>query len=577
MRRPGKAVSAVLLAAAGCLVVLFAAGWLYVSSKASPEKLREQLEMALARVFPQAVIMVGELDYRVGLGLDLGVRAADVSASLPDGPVFRLGALRASVPVRSLLAGGGTVVVSLEEPLLRHHARGDSSNWSRAMDGGLLDGAGAGDDGDDGDGDDDGADDPGAAAALPALLAGSRLDVSVEGLELDVSIDGRETRATIDRLLLRDVGVDSATSFELDSDVAARPPGGRGLAFGLRIRGEARPGEWLGGGDLPVRAEVGVDGLTLEGTPVRDADVESEIELAVGRDGRLRGSVRASQGEARTLEADFEAHALGAEVEDARIGIGGGSARLALSVSVGGERMTTSFRGSVEDVDAASFQGLLPKEAGTVGGTFRGTFRGTSRHAGAANGYDVSLDLEGADGVLERMDLTGALESVLSRLPSRLAERLGGRTVTLSPGFRRLRARGRFRETLHSLRELSFEGLSGGVAVRGRGEVRPGGGPGEILLEVTGGGALGDLLREARADSLPLRFAGDGLALRPDHAHTARVLGRNYLRTEGRRRAREAAREAVRDKAGELLDEAAKDKAGELLKGGARKLLEGLF
>ena len=717
------------------LVTLVVGGYFFVSSKITPSNIKAEIEQHLSKIFPQGEITVGNVTYSLGPSVFIGLEKLE--GNFQNDPLFRLENIDISIPIFSILKGEGTISVSLNRPFFHYKEMGRETNWSKALGKQVnapqkreLEKQEGG-----------GGDIRKSFLTLPLFIRNSTLNVDLMEIDIVHSSKNKKNEIKVDKLLLKELGINSFLSFELDSFFNIALSDGKSLGFKLVSIGEMKLQEFFENSLLPASVIVKASEIKTEGLPYQISDIQSKIDFSVDPSGNIQGTSEIGYRDSSTLNFKFRIEKDETTIEDLTSSLsiknvleivhadtrdiatndpslaiegevsfrgnkidpnlkidvlptlhydwgiiktvneisaefrgdkaaiatktnilGGvitsqtqavidvnslerGIRRLKSNVNVNnvnmeeklirsflssakgkenapskkenakekkessprdflfpqGElnvtlndnsigtskiggvvnirsrkkniRMRKSqikidrgslalggnirkqpkgfgvrFTGDLKNINVSSLRAFLPKSIGTVKGLFSGSVSGTTQYREEIQRYDVSVDISGENGSLEKMDISSSLEDLLAALPLNMGEKLKGKKIKIDPDFRSFRLNARLRESQYLFREFHFFGLKDKVEIKGNGDIYPTGGKrGEVFLSYRDGtGKLEELIRQTGESTLPLKFSGVGLHLKPDYQYTIQKLGKSYIKNKGKEKVKEMAKENIK-------------------------------
>ena len=295
------------------LILVFGGGYVFISSKITPESVRAQLEEHLRNLFPNGNISVGQVSY--SLGFSVYVEIDRLEGHFQEQSLFNLKNISVSVPIFSILRGGGSINISMEKPALYYTEAKGKTNWAQALgdlvpsrDGPPRNGQGSSK------GEKEGLRE--GLLALPVFLRDSTLNVDLRGLSLIYKQDNKKNEVTVDKLLLKEVGINSFLSFELDSLFHLTVGEGKKLQFRFVSIGEMKIREFFEKSVLPISVLIKISDIKAEGMPYNIEEVQSKIDLILDHNAEAEGRAEVTYREANSLRFRFRLQGAEAMVED---------------------------------------------------------------------------------------------------------------------------------------------------------------------------------------------------------------------------------------------------------------------
>lgn len=230
-------------------VVVFAGALFVASKKFKPEELKELVIVQLEKAIPNSKVTTKALDFSVGLKSSIDISGVDITLKGSKAyPLVSVENLQLKVPFWSLLFGGGKVELAVKGPKLHYIEFSKDSNWQRALkakkQGVSLQ-----------------KNNPKSNNAkksekapvvkneeimIPAFLASSELNISILDLLVNYNLrDKTSGRVTVEKFLLKDVGIKSTTAFELKSKMDILKGTPEHTELEVLLIGESKLYQWI--------------------------------------------------------------------------------------------------------------------------------------------------------------------------------------------------------------------------------------------------------------------------------------------------------------------------------------------
>ena len=291
-----------ILMATVVFVFVMVGGYFFISSKITPETVRSQLEEHLEHLFPGGNITVGEVSYSLGFSAHVDIEK--IEGSLGDQPFFSLENISVSIPIFSILAGGGGINISVTSPAFYYTKEGQSSNWDQALgSNSLQEQKGVNPVRREGNQEVEGLRE--SLLALPIFLKESILNVDLRKLSVVYVEENKKNEVIVDKLLLKEVGINSFLSFELDSLFHIPLGEGKGLKFRFVSIGEMKIREFFENKALPVSVIVKMSDIVADGMPYNLDEIQSKIDLVLEDKEGIEGSAEVTYRETNSLGFQF--------------------------------------------------------------------------------------------------------------------------------------------------------------------------------------------------------------------------------------------------------------------------------
>ena len=740
---------------------LMIGGYIFISSKITPEKLKAEMEKSLKGLLPGAEITVGNLSYSIGLSVT--VRIEKLEGTLKGRPLFALKRMETFIPLWSLLTGGGTVDISLDNPFVHYTQTGIESNWSLA----LGENIGKKEKEEEKTTTDDKEESSSQGLKFaPPFIGNSKLNVKLKTLSLFYSKDNTKHNVVIDKLVFKDIGLNSFLSFEMDSLFRADLNKGQKMSLRLTAIGEVKIKNFVEKSVLPISTVITISDIKATDTPYDIKTIENTLNVFIDKEKNIHGTSKLKYQDSNTLSFKFHGNShgdftieelesslsvkdilesikmdiSGFDAKDSRISLAGGmllkKAKLYPEVNVevgpnlqyslegittlsklsaeirrktlsfametkalGGvissqniitydfdslnkglesiknvkktvhikdikikkhhmdsfvnppktetqtQKTTVSktngknsesilfslpfvngeshvtidnsffgtskirgllkirsqkhslvmeksrlavdkgtfsingnlkrraksvnihFLGDMKNVNADSFNILLPKYVGAVEGIFSGMLSGSVQYTKKSMNYSADVKLSAKDGRIEKMDISPYLKELMASLPANLNKKVQNKNFTVNPSFKEFFLDARFKNSEYAFKDIRLKGSKDKMNIRGDGRIYPlGNREGEMFFHYKdASGKLDNLLKDTGEKAVPLRLVGKGLVLGIDKSYTIKRLTQGYAKHKGKSKVKKAVEKN--------LKKVLKNKGGKKLKG----LLDSLF
>ncbi len=298
-----KSIKISLIATALLCIGLVIGGYIFISSKITPENLKTEIEKSLRGLLPEAEIAVGNLSYSIGLSIT--VKLEKLEGSFKGRPLFALKGMKIFIPLWSLLMGGGAVNISLDNPLVYYTQIGDKIDWSSAL------GEKAKQEEETIDGIDGKEASSKALIVTPVLMADSRSNVKLTNLSLFYSKDGQKHNILIDRLEFKDIGLNSFLSFEMDSLLNTNLNNAQKMSLRLTAIGEVRIKEFIEKSVLPVRTVITISDIKTPNRPYDIGNIENTFNIFIDKKKNIHGTSKLTYKGQNTLDFKFQGNVNG--------------------------------------------------------------------------------------------------------------------------------------------------------------------------------------------------------------------------------------------------------------------------
>ncbi len=257
-----------LITIIGLIVILTIGSYIYVSTHLDTNEIRVNLLHRIEKHFPNAKAEMGELSLELGQSIHLKSNLLKFS-SKDKVPLLEVKNISVSVPLLSIILGGGNIEVDISNPIIHIDESKQKSNWARALHENtaneFID-----------------IENP-KELVIPAFLANSTFALRLHDSELNYKDKGEQEiqKTLISKFVLKNVGINSNAAFELKSDFFLPMESSDILKFHAFIVGSVNLSEYVNTKILPIKSTYKFESIGFKGAndliPMLSGSFDAEI------------------------------------------------------------------------------------------------------------------------------------------------------------------------------------------------------------------------------------------------------------------------------------------------------------
>ena len=170
-------------------------------------------------------------------------------------------------------------------------------------------------------------------------------------------------------------------------------------------------------------------------------------------------------------------------------------------------------------------------------GTLKGDVSGTASSKGL---YDVQIKINAADGEIKGNKIGSYIKDLIGNVPV-LSKSLDSRKVNLSDKFKAISFTGNLKNSHYDLKNIKYVGHSAerDISINASGNLYPLSKSKKGVVDVNvvdkGEKLIKNLKKNIGSDTLPMRFTGYGLDLKPDYSYTIKKVSKGAIKTQGKK------------------------------------------
>lgn len=245
----------------------------------------------------------------------------------------------------------------------------------------------------------------------------------------------------------------------------------------------------------------------------------------------------------------------------------GGEGNLTHLTKIQTDSYKHQFDFSLNSFNLSGVQAFLPPSLGAISGDFSMTAKGSAQTPAFTQEqaqFDVVLSANGSKGKAQVLiNLEKKINDLIRNIP-KLAKKLDSKKpLELDGSFDSLAVRSKLTQKKYEFGELKFIGSGKRFRIDGKGDIYPPGLKKNSVMNFTYKESKGNLvapLRELTGDNeIPLRLKGPGYNLKPDYGHTAEILLKRALKSQGEKAIKKEAKK-IESKLKDELENKGKEK-----------------
>lgn len=177
----------------------------YISKIINKDEIRKLVVANFERNFKNASIDLGEINYGLGLSIDLSVSKIKIREKSSEQDAIEISSVRADIPILAIITSGGIVDIIFEGIVINVKKNKVGSNIQRIFKGTSS-----------------------AAVSKKAekkleaknskvtsILSDSKVNIRFQNINIYYEVEGKEGALTVDRVIIRDLGIKTKTVFDM--------------------------------------------------------------------------------------------------------------------------------------------------------------------------------------------------------------------------------------------------------------------------------------------------------------------------------------------------------------------------
>ncbi|MEH0859882.1 hypothetical protein [Halobacteriovorax sp. DPLXC-1] len=278
--------------------VLFAAIILFVAKRnLKPDAIRQVFTEQLQKALPNAQVFTQSLDYSLGVTSKVNIRKVEILYPHAGRklPLSSFDNLQVEVPFWTMLLGYGTISININKPEVSYIEFKKGSNWENSLEKKEVVKFGTEDKASNKASSKEESKDNNDSFGALGFFANASINLNINDIKANYALrDGDHGEVIINRFALRDVGLNTTTTFELKSRFDLLKDKQNAMSFNLAILGESKLDKWLTEKKLDFNAEASITNiksnlfikplnkilLTINGG-LKDKQLSSELAVAL--------------------------------------------------------------------------------------------------------------------------------------------------------------------------------------------------------------------------------------------------------------------------------------------------------
>jgi len=262
----------------------FGAVYYYAATKISPEEIRKRALVEIQKVFPNAEVTLGKIDFKLGTSINFEVEKLNIKHSTGD--LLDLQSFLVKIPVFSVLTGHGSVDFKIQKPKLSYKEFKKKNNWQMAMGENKQKAEKT---------------DSELSLVIPAFLSNIRINFDMGQTNLDYYLQsGEKGTLAITTFLIKNLNLKEPTAFEVRSNYSQDKTKLSFLAIG-----EVHLNKLLKGEDLFANILINLNDIHGAALKKPIQEVKANIKITQKPKGDLLGQWDLQFGDSGKAKADF--------------------------------------------------------------------------------------------------------------------------------------------------------------------------------------------------------------------------------------------------------------------------------
>jgi len=267
----------------------------YASKKITPEEVRKISLSFLKKNFPKAKIELGKIDYSLGLSIKFSVNKFNLH--MPRGvkssrELTHFEDLQVKIPIWSILTGGGTISIRIENPKFNYYEfKNKGNNWSVAQSGKTEKQVKT------------------SAAkskkskvssaklALPSFLLRSKLDIKLINTAVAYRLQDKTSgELTFSRILIKNLNFENTSAFELASKMVFSGVYGKKTSMDALVIGQVNLKEFVDKGDFHPSMLMTLSNIKVPEITNEIPEIKTNIDFILKKNGAIHIDSKTSFG-----------------------------------------------------------------------------------------------------------------------------------------------------------------------------------------------------------------------------------------------------------------------------------------
>lgn len=272
------------------VMLLFLGAGYYVSSKISPEKIQKITRIKLEKIFPNAIINLGHMEFSFGTHVKFNVEKLQIymkDTKKGRHDLLIVDDVFVKIPIWSLLIGSGTADIRINNPRISYSELRDSNNWQLAMGSGISKSLKDDHDGNNKD----------SSMVVAGILSRIKFNFRLINVALSYNLaDGRKGRINLHNFLIKNLNFETATAFKINSGGSFEIRFGEVISFDASIIGQINLKELVKNKKFSSLVVLNFSNLKLSTSTASIPDIKVDFKVLIDENGRISGDFTTSFG-----------------------------------------------------------------------------------------------------------------------------------------------------------------------------------------------------------------------------------------------------------------------------------------
>lgn len=290
----------ILLSVSIFIIVLFGGLFFYASTKINPEEIRKMAILGIEKSMPGTKVNLGKIDYSLGLNVkiefyDLGIQLKDSNNDF-----IKVGDFHLKVPIWAIITNGGTIELVVNKPLLNYEQYSEKENSfskafgpkTEAVVENKKEDAGKPADGE---------------LKIPAFISKSKVNVKVEDTNVNYKlVDKTGGHIVVNRLLLKNLNLESTTAFEVETDIYAELKDKKKFNSHALVIGQINLKEYIEHKKIDTQVMIDVTKLSMTGLNYKIPEIKTNLKVLMLENGTIYLDLDSNVGSLATTNLKVE-------------------------------------------------------------------------------------------------------------------------------------------------------------------------------------------------------------------------------------------------------------------------------
>lgn len=274
----------ILLGLVVFLVIVIGATFFIISSKIKPDEIKKLMVDAISKSLPGTDVFIGEVDYSLGTSIKIKIDDLKLNLKKDKSKLFDVKKIEANIPILSILSGGGTIDLNINNPNAYYtEVTSLKNNWTLAL--------------------------PethknvedkneklptkSTEFEIPKFVEDSKINVRINDINLTYSpYQKKVSKIIVNKISFKNINLKSSTAFEVASIIDYQLNAKSNLKTQLKIVGEVNVGKFLKENSLEATIMADISNTNISNLPLKIPNLENKIKLNINKNGVIGADLK---------------------------------------------------------------------------------------------------------------------------------------------------------------------------------------------------------------------------------------------------------------------------------------------